>query len=159
MRVGLDVGPCGRLFRLALGVAILLFTAYRLLWAWLLLGPAVAPDILAIMGYSAAVALAYLALYRLLLSRAGGGRAWLNTLLVIGPPYALFFIHFTLYRMDLVLLALLLYIGVSLVVSWRIRYGGCEMVALPILVFKRRCVTYCAPVVAVDVLERKSGRE
>jgi hypothetical protein len=43
---------------------------------------------------------------------------------------------------------------VSLVVEAAIGYGGCEVVALPILVFRRRYVSYCLPIVMIDAAER-----
>ena len=46
------------------------------------------------------------------------------------------------------------YIGISLILQWKIRYGGCEVVALPILLSKRRYTTYCLPLVALDAVEK-----
>ena len=34
------------------------------------------------------------------------------------------------------------YIGLSFILQWRIKYGGCEVVALPIVLFRNRYVTY-----------------
>ncbi|MDJ0270867.1 MAG: hypothetical protein NXY59_10110 [Aigarchaeota archaeon] len=99
--------------------------------------------------------MAYLALYWLLGKRVlARDRPWINTLLIVGPPYLMFIIHFTVYRIDLLLMALLPYISISLIVSWKIRYGGCEMVSIPIIIFRQRCSTYCIPIV-VDALEKR----
>jgi hypothetical protein len=46
------------------------------------------------------------------------------------------------------------YVGISLLLQWKIKYGGCEVVSLPIILFKRRYVTYCIPLVAVDAMEK-----
>jgi hypothetical protein len=50
--------------------------------------------------------------------------------------------------------AMALYVGLSLILQWRIKYGGCEVVSLPILLFKRRYPSYCIPLVAVDAVEK-----
>ena len=52
------------------------------------------------------------------------------------------------------ILAMALYIGASFILQWRLKYGGCEVVAVPILLFKKRYATYCIPLVAVDVVEK-----
>ena len=51
-------------------------------------------------------------------------------------------------------LAMSAYIGISFILQWKIRYGGCEVVALPIILSKRRYPTYCIPLVALDAVER-----
>ena len=44
--------------------------------------------------------------------------------------------------------------ALSFILQRRIRYGGCEVVALPILLSKRRYTTYCIPLVALDAVEK-----
>jgi hypothetical protein len=46
-----------------------------------------------------------------------------------------------------------LYVGVGLLVTVAIRYGGCEVVAIPSAVFRRRYTIYC-PYNVVDAAER-----
>ena len=46
-------------------------------------------------------------------------------------------------------------IGASFILQWRIKYGGCEVVALPVVLFKKRYTTYCVPLVALDVVEKQ----
>jgi hypothetical protein len=46
-----------------------------------------------------------------------------------------------------------LYVGAALILTAFIGYGGCEVVALPTLLFRRRYVLYC-PLNAVDAPER-----
>lgn len=36
------------------------------------------------------------------------------------------------------------YIGISMILQWRIKYGGCEVIAIPIILFKRRYVRFTA---------------
>lgn len=50
--------------------------------------------------------------------------------------------------------AMVLYIGFSFILQWKLKYGGCEVVAVPILLLKKRYATYCVPLVAVDAVEK-----
>lgn len=85
---------------------------------------------------------------------------WVNTLILVGPALMVAYWNLTLGHalgVDLptpLTLAMLAYIGISLLIETFIRYGGCEVVSLPILVFRRRYVTYCVPIVVVDATER-----
>lgn len=47
------------------------------------------------------------------------------------------------------------YIGLSFLPPWRLRYGGCEVVALPIALGAPAHVTYCIPLVAADAVEKR----
>jgi hypothetical protein len=112
-------------------------------------------------GYLAAITVAYLAAYWLLGERLfARANPWLNTLILVGPALTVAYWNLTLgYALGTELpaplvLAMLIYIGVSFVVEAAIDYGGCEVVALPILVFRRRYVSYCLPVVMIDAAER-----
>ena len=86
--------------------------------------------------------------------------AWLNTLILVGPAFVIAFwnpLLAPLTGLELPFpftLAFLAYIGISYLLQWRIKYGGCEVVAFPIILFKRRYTTYCIPVVAVDAIEK-----
>jgi len=51
-------------------------------------------------------------------------------------------------------LATSVYIGISFILQWKIRYGGCEVVAIPIILSKRRYTTCCLPLVALDAVEK-----
>ena len=62
------------------------------------------------------------------------------------------------------ILAMGLYIGASFLLQWKLKYGGGEGVAIPILLFTKRYATYCIPLVAVDAVEkvvadRKKGKK
>jgi hypothetical protein len=49
---------------------------------------------------------------------------------------------------------MLSYIGLSFLLQWRLNYGGCEVVSLPILLFRKRYPTYCIPLVVLDAVEK-----
>lgn len=107
------------------------------------------------------IAAAYLAVYGWLGERLfARANPWLNTLILVGPALVVSYWNLTPgARLGLALptaltLAMLLYVGASLVVQTFLGYGGCEVVAQPILVFRRCYVTYCIPIVLVDTAER-----
>ena len=61
-------------------------------------------------------------------------------------------------------LAFGLYVGISFLLQWKIRYGGCDVVALPIMLRKRGYTTYCIPPVVLDavgkpVMESRTGSD
>ncbi|MGH2356370.1 MAG: DUF6410 domain-containing protein, partial [Chloroflexota bacterium] len=98
--------------------------------------------------YLAAITLAYVAAYWLLGERLfARAMPWLNTLILVGPALLIGYWNLTLgYALGRELpaplvLAMLTYISISFVVQAVIGYGGCEVVALPILVFRRRYVS------------------
>lgn len=158
--VGYDLGTVGRWSRFGLGLLIAAGAAASTLVtlnethdpAALLV-----PTGLALVG----IVLAYLALYRLLGERVfARANPWFNTLILVGPAFLISYWNLTLgAALGVALpaaltLAMLLYVGASLVVQTFLGYGGCEVVALPILVYRRRYVTYCIPIVLVDAAER-----
>lgn len=85
---------------------------------------------------------------------------WIGTLIFVGSALVIGFWNFTvapatdLHLPTELIVAMALYIGLSLLVQWRIQYGGCEVVSLPIIFFRRRYPTYCVPLVAVDAVEK-----
>jgi hypothetical protein len=158
--VGYDLGRIGRWARVAYG---LLVAAGAAASTFVSLGKTGEPAAFLIegIGYLAAITAAYLLAYWVLGERLfARANPWLNTLILVGPALLVAYWNLTLgYALGSELpaplvLAMLAYIGVSLVVEAVIGYGGCEVVALPILVFRRRYVTYCLPIVMVDAAER-----
>jgi hypothetical protein len=51
-------------------------------------------------------------------------------------------------------LGVLLYLSVGCLVAGLTSYGGCEVVALPSLLFRRHCTVYC-PLNAIDLVEHR----
>ncbi len=51
-------------------------------------------------------------------------------------------------------LALLLYIGASFFAQWRDKYGGCEVVSIPNLFFRKNYGSYCVPLLPLDLAEK-----
>ena len=171
--LGLDVGAVGRWSRLLLGLFYLVPITLSIL---LNPGELVIPSdltrvsisedfvvfygsiFLSFIGILVAYTAAYLLLGERVLAR---GNAWLNTVIFVGPAFMVAFWNVTIglvtdFSLPLAfVIAMGIYIGISFLLQWKIEYGGCEVVAVPILLFKRRYQTYCIPLVAVDVLEKK----
>lgn len=159
-KLGLDVGVFGRWSRLLWGVAILLPLAFGAagdlqdsgssLWFYGLAGTY-------FLGISAAYISVYWAFGERFFARAN---PWVNTLVFVGPAFVLawwelLFGPLTGLALPSALpLAMSAYIGISFILQWKLRYGGCEVVSLPILLSKRRYTTYCLPLVALDAVEK-----
>ena len=157
--VGLDVGRFGRWSRLA--------------WGLLILAPVVteiANDISSVISlsfygqaalYLAGITVAYTVVYYLLGERLfAKANPWLNTLILVAPAFIIvwwniIFAAFVGFQLPSALgFAMAAYVGISFILQWKIKYGGCEVVALPIMLFKRRYTTYCVPLVALDAVEK-----
>lgn len=158
--LGLDVGWFGRWSRLAWGLLILVPTAFALLQDFTSSGISLAFVGLTLFWFIFIVA-AYSFVYWVLGERLFATvNPWINTAILVIPAFALAWWEFTLspltgIRLPMGLqLAMGLYIGISFILQWRIKYGGCEVVAIPILLFKRRYTTYCIPLVAADAVEK-----
>jgi hypothetical protein len=158
--VGYNLGTAGRWSRFGLGLLIAAGTIASTLLGH---GPAQEPGpfLLTTALALAGIAAAYLVAYALLGERVfAHANPWLNTLILVGPALTIAYWNLTLgaaLGVDLpggLTLAMLAYVGASLVLESFLSYGGCEVVALPILVFRRRYVTYCLPLVLVDRAER-----
>ena len=93
-----------------------------------------------------------LVLGRLVLSRVN---AWFGALIMDWPLIVVWVVvlgHIALIPAPLIL-AVLLYFGVSLVLSGLAKYGGCEVVTIPNLVLGKRYNVACFPFSLVDLLE------
>ncbi len=91
--------------------------------------------------------LAYLALEKPLLARMN---PWLNALVLVAPALVILLVPVfpTALRVGMVL-----YLGVTSILNAVIRYGGCEVLALPTLIHKRQYDVYC-PTNVIDLAEQ-----
>ncbi len=150
-RIGSGVGVVGRWFRLFIGLYYVVFMVLRPI----LLEPMSSADLLpfvANVGLNLAlIAAIYFAVFwaigELVLSRMN---PWTGTLVFLGTPTLLFVLGVL---PPAVGVALGLYISLSLIATFFMRYGGCEVVALPSLLLRRRYTMYC-PYNALDAVER-----
>jgi hypothetical protein len=160
-RLGIEVGAFGRWVRLGFGILLLAPVATQ-----------IASDIggegeplsyyVRAAAYLVAISAAYVAVYRVLspsvLSRTG---PWINTVIFVGPAFAAVWWATIIEPATSVALpadfalAFGAYVGLSFLLQWRIGYGGCEVVSLPIALGAPRHATYCIPLVAADVIEKR----
>lgn len=158
--LGLDVGTFGRWSRLVWGLLILTPITIDLL-----LNFSPTEGSIRFYGffliYFASILVAYSLVYWFLGERfLVRANPWVNTVLFVGPAllvawWDLLVAPFTgLHLPQPLVLAMAVYIAISLILQWRIKYGGCEVVSIPILLFHRRYPSYCIPLVAIDAVEK-----
>lgn len=149
--IGHGLGPVGRWFRLFIGAYFLIFLVINPV----LLDPMPRAELV---GFATEIGLwviAITAIYfvvfyflgELLLSKMN---PWTGTLVFLGTPTVLGMLG---YLPQPVQMAFGLYVSLSLILIFVIRYGGCEVVALPTLILGQRFTMYC-PYNAVDAVER-----
>ena len=158
--LGLDVGVVGRWSRLVWGLLILAPIVYDISTRSDLLdsGDFYLQGAVYLGGITAAYVLVYGAFGERFFATAN---PWVNTAIFVGPAFTVGWwpiIGAPLTGIEIpeaLALAMGLYIGISFILQWRIGYGGCEVVSIPIILLRRRYVTYCVPLVAVDAVEKK----
>ena len=145
--LGLNAGFFGRRTRLILGGLVPLFSIGRLL---LTNRPSVEFAIAAA-AYFVAIFAVYMAAHYFLGERLFARvNPWIGTLILVGPPTVALILGLGPNAFQL---ALALYIAISLIFNFVMSYGGCEVMAIPSLIFRRRYVVYC-PWNVVDVVDK-----
>lgn len=149
--IGLEVGTLGRWFRLIIG----LYLSALVTVVPLLEHPVEASNTLALLANVALYALAILAVYTLafyLLGERFLARTdpWIGTLVFLGPLVLVGGLGLGPAPFQV---AIGLYYSVSSIFNFAMSYGGCEVIAIPSLIFRRRYTLYC-PYNAVDVVEK-----
>ncbi|HLI17640.1 MAG TPA: DUF6410 domain-containing protein [Rhodanobacteraceae bacterium] len=149
--IGQGVGSVGRWLRLFLGVYFLIFLVLNPLYLHPLSSHALPVFALTVGGYFLLlVALHFIVFFLIsdpILSKLN---PWAGTGIFVGIPTVLGLLG--VYPQPLQV-AFGLYVSGSLVLIFFMRYGGCEVVALPSLLLKRRFTVYC-PYNAIDAIER-----
>jgi|SRR5207247_8000904 len=138
--VGREVGGCGRCTRLVLGLLGLVYIGTSVAR----LGPSAAL-ISQIAGSLLLTAVLYIVLFWALGERVS--HPWLRTV-IFWLPAAFILLPWGWG------LGVLLYWSVACLLAALTAYGGCEIVAFPSLLFRRRYVVYC-PLNAIDLVERR----
>ncbi len=158
--LGLNVGRFGRWSRLVLGILILIPITIAIIQDYTTSGISLRFAGLTLFWFIVIIA-AYSGVYWALGERLfATTNPWIKTAVLVIPAFLLAWWEFTIgpftaIRLPMGLqLAMGIYVGLSFILQWRINYGGCEVVAIPILLFKRRYVTYCIPLVAADAVEK-----
>ncbi len=145
--LGLDAGLLGRWTRLILGGIVPLVTIARQL---LTQEPSLSFYGATVL-YFLAIFVVYLAAHYFLGERLlARTNPWIGTIILVGPPTVALILRL---GPDAFQLALALYIAISLIFNFIMSYGGCEVMAIPSLIFRCRYVVYC-PWNAVDVVDK-----
>lgn len=149
--IGQGIGPIGRWLRLFLGLYFLIFLVLNPLYLHPIPASALPGFALAVGGYLILVTAAYFIVFWLIrkpiLSTLN---PWAGTAIFLGIPTILALLGIFPPPLQM---AFGFYVGCSLILIFIMRYGGCEVVALPSLVLKRRFTVYC-PYNAIDAVER-----
>jgi len=154
-QVGWDVGIVGRWFRLVMGILIVLLVLFDFLGGSHT--HSLRTNVLTGL-FFVGFLLFYLVGYLLIVERVKDKSPWIPTVIFVFP--AMYFsvingmvVPFELSFGDLIgmpwvnhpmTLAMLLYIGVSFPVQFFTKYGGCEVIAIQNLLYRKRCSSYCA---------------
>lgn len=146
--------PAGRILRLFVGVAFLI-------WA---IPPTGAPASAMLLSVATAVSLLvlYLLVHWVLTHQVRGLSSWVGVLVAAGPPALVFFLGLPgglIFGRGEGAVAVLLYIGVSLVVMAVRADPGCEVMTLPNLIFGKETELPCFLFSPIDSLERRMGRK
>ena len=145
--LGLDVGLFGRWVRLITGSVVPIVS---IIYMFATNKPSLSfygEAGLYFVGIFAIYLAAHFFLGERLLARAN---PWVGAILLVGPPVVILIFGLGPNPFQL---ALALYIAISLTFNFVMSYGGCEVMALPSLIFRRRYTVYC-PYNVVDVLDK-----
>ena len=143
--LGRDVGVVGRWFRLLAGGGLAGYVAIQAA------GNFSISEIIELALYFIVTLGLYTAAHYVLGKRwLSIKNAWLRTAILLGPLGAIFAFQLGPHVLHQ---AILLYLGVSLVFSFFMRYGGCEVMSIPGLLLGARDTVYC-PLNAVDAVEK-----
>jgi hypothetical protein len=158
--LGQDMGTAGRWSRLVFGLGFLILGVIIIVWNVSLIYYA-QTIIFFLMIVAIYIAAHYLLGERVLAKR----NPWIGTAILVFPMLYLVFSAYLgigigqfigLADIDWPLsTAAFIYIGISFLIIWKTGYGGCEVVGIPNLLFRRSYRTYCIPLVLVDVLEKR----
>lgn len=163
--VGKDVGTVGRWIRLAGGGLILLLVLADFVGGTH--SHSARTNALIVL-FFVAIVFAYHGVYLWVHPWVRGKSPWIPTMIFVVPAMYFSTINAFLVRPELsfgyligapyvnhpLTIAMLLYIGVSFPVQFFTRYGGCEVVAIQNLIFKKELTSYCVPLLPLDAVEK-----
>src|SRR5215813_6440185 len=143
--IGRDITSFGRWVRLISGLLFILVAGLSTIS--LTDRVDVVPLVVSFLGILAVYYVAYLALEKPLLARMN---PWVNALVFVVPSLVIVFVPVFPAALRV---GMVLYWGVMEVLNSLIRYGGCEVLALPMFVSKHRYDVYC-PTNVFDIAEQ-----
>jgi hypothetical protein len=145
--LGHDLSAVGKWSRLILGVGGVLMAGARAVEI------GVVPETAL---YFVLIAAAYLLAHRVLGERVlGRMNPWVGTILLVGPAVVIPGLSMLPVGLRL---GMITYFSASLFVNAVMNYGGCEVLALPSLLFRRWYTVYC-PLNVIDAVEKRLSGE
>ncbi len=163
-QVGWDVGIVGRWFRLVMGILFAGLVVFDLVGAFHT--HSLRTNVLTGLFFVGFV-LFYFAAFLMVIERVKGKSPWIPTVIFVFPAMY-FLINGMIVPLELsfgyligmpyvnhpITLAMLMYVGISLVVQFLTKYGGCEVIAIQNLFYRKRCLSYCVPLLPLDMAEK-----
>ncbi len=162
--VGWDVGIVGRWYRLVMGILFTGLVVFDLVGAFHT--HSLRTNVLTGLFFVGFV-LVYFAAYLLVIERVKDKSPWIPTMIFVFPamyflingmivPFELSFGYLIgmPYVNHPIMLAMLLYVGISTGVQFFTKYGGCEVIAIQNLIYRKRCLSYCVPLLPLDMAEK-----
>jgi hypothetical protein len=148
--IGRDVGVFGRWFRLIVG----LYFTFLILLDPLVIDPVPSVQAISFLGNVGLYFVLILAVYLLAFYFLGERvlakmNPWFGTIIFLGPLVLLTALEAGPVEFRV---AIGVYYSLASILNFAMSYGGCEVVALPSLIFRRRYTVYC-PYNAVDAIE------
>ncbi len=111
--------------------------------------------------------LVYFAAYLLVIERVKDKSPWIPTMIFVFPamyfllngmivPFELSFGYLIgmPYVNHPLMLAMFVYVGISTGVQFFTKYGGCEVIAIQNLIYRKPCLSYCVPLLPLDMAEK-----
>lgn len=163
-QVGWDVGIVGRWSRLVIAVLVTSLVVSDLVGGFHT--HSLRTNVLTGLFFVGFV-LVYFAAYLLVIERVKDKSPWIPTMIFVFP--AMYFIAngmFVPVELRLgyligmpyvnhpLMLAMFLYAGISTGVQFFTKYGGCEVIAIQNLIYRKRCLSYCVPLLPLDMAEK-----
>ena len=110
---------------------------------------------------------AYLAGYLLIAEKIKDKNPWIATMIFVFPAMYFFANGFVVpfelsfgyligmpYVNHPITIAIILYVGISFPVQFLTKYGGCEVIAIQNLIYRKNYSSYCVPLLPIDILEK-----
>ena len=164
-KIGRDVGIVGRWIRLVLGIMLTFTVLYDFLGGNHT--HSTRTNVLVVLFFVGFV-LAYYGIYLLVAERLNGKSPWIATIIFVLP--AIYFANINAFLVPFewsigyligmpfinhpITIAMILYIGISFPIQFLTKYGGCEVIAIQNLIFRKNHPSYCIPLLPIDVLEK-----
>ncbi len=163
-KVGRDVGVVGRWIRLLIGMVMTLVVLYDFFGGTHT--HSLRTNTLIVLFFVGFI-FAYLAGYLLIAEKIKDKSPWIATMIFVFPAMYFFVNGFFVpselsfgyligmpYINHPITIAIILYVGISFPIQFFTKYGGCEVIAIQNLIYRKNYSSYCVPLLPIDILEK-----